>query len=109
METVTPGQEPQRITMLGVECVAVRLLDPVRDPYRGDPRYSPCSYCPVYALPFEDRRQFCCPVNPQEVLVPVDIYALARLGEPLPKPAPAGSRSITEEPSHALQPDLPSP
>ena len=109
MEAVTPNQEPRRITMLGAECIAVYLFDPVRAPYRDDLWRSPCSYCPVNALIREERRQTCCPVNPQEVLVPLDIYVLARLGAPLPEPAPAGSRSITEEPRHALQPNLPSP
>ena len=109
MEAVTPSQKPQRITMLGVECVAVLLSDPLRDPYKTTTWPFPCCYCPAAALIREERGQACCPANPQEVLVPVDIYALARLGEPLPEPAPAGSRSITEEPSHALQPDLPSP
>jgi len=109
MEAVTPSQKPQRITMLGVECVAVLLSDPLRDPYKTTTWRAPCKYCPANALIREERRQTCCPANPQEVLVPVDIYVLARLGEPLPEPAPAGSRSITEEPSHALQPDLPSP
>lgn len=109
MEAVTPSQKPQRITMLGVECVAVLMSGPLRDPYKTTTWHYPCSYCPVYALTREEHRQTCCPVSLQEVLVPVDIYALARLGAPLPEPAPAGSRSITEEPSHALQPDLPSP
>jgi len=109
MEAVTPSQKPQRITMLGVECVAVLMSDPLRAPYKTTTWNVACCYCPAAALIREERRQTCCPANPQEVLVPVDIYVLARLGEPLPEPAPAGSRSITEEPSHALQPDLPSP
>ena len=89
METLTP---PTILNLEGVDCVLVNMGDPVRAPYRGSlvGWGSPCAYCPINTIKREERRAKCCPepARPNEVWVPLHIYALARMGAPLPESAP---------------------